>query len=380
MDNRQLAYDNLMVLAEKQGYVTFDNIMDCADEYSLPIQDFDWLSSSIPTRGVLIYSEVPAHTTLAEDDDYDDYAQSDYEVVYERIIELSPSLDPFVSFVKSVIPPQRGEINQLKYQIVDGNLYARDRMIEMHLRLALRVALQRAEAYDLDIEDAVGDALIGLVTAVDKYDPDTAGAFASYASLWILQNISREQSTQRPFIYYPAHKKEDYFTLYPLIKRHGCIGCEQINKCPIAISIVKKRIECSEEGASKVLEQMMQDTSLDMLIDQFNECAIDHEYADIDIGDIICYISYETAISAEEALSSVNAKLLHEEISNITDNLTPKEARVIRLRYGLDGHARTLEEVGDIFGVTRERIRQIESKALRKMKNPLYLKRLEDYL
>lgn len=90
--------------------------------------------------------------------------------------------------------------------------------------------------------------------------------------------------------------------------------------------------------------------------------------------------SYETAISAEEALSSVNAKLLHEEISNITDNLTPKEARVIRLRYGLDGHARTLEEVGDIFGVTRERIRQIESKALRKMKNPLYLKRLEDYL
>ena len=195
----------------------------------------------------------------------------------------------------------------------------------------------------MDIEDAVGDALIGLVTAVDKYDPDTAGAFASYASLWILQNISREQSTQRPFIYYPAHKKEDYFTLYPLIKRHGCIGCEQINKCPIAISIVKKRIECSEEGASKVLEQMMQDTSLDMLIDQFNECAIDHEYADIDIGDIICYISYETAISAEEALSSVNAKLLHEEISNITDNLTPKEARVIRLRYGLDGHAAYLK-------------------------------------
>ena len=95
-----------------------------------------------------------------------------------------------------VIPPQRGEIRQLKYQIVDGNTYARERMIEMHLRLALRVALQRAETYDMDIEDAIGYACIGLVIAVDKYDPDTSGAFASYASLWMIQNISRVQSTQ----------------------------------------------------------------------------------------------------------------------------------------------------------------------------------------
>lgn len=87
----------------------------------------------------------------ADNDEYDDFAQSDYEAVYTKIIELSPSLEPFVNDVRNIIPPQRQEINQLKYQIVDGNDYARSRMIEMHLRIALKLALQRAEAFDMDI-------------------------------------------------------------------------------------------------------------------------------------------------------------------------------------------------------------------------------------
>ena len=78
--------------------------------------------------------------------------------MYDRIVELSPSLETFVNFVRTVVPPQWGEIKQLKYQVVDGNSYARARMIEMYLRLALRYALQRAEMFDMDIEDAVGYA------------------------------------------------------------------------------------------------------------------------------------------------------------------------------------------------------------------------------
>ena len=253
MENRQTAYEKLIELAEKQGYVTFDNIMDCADEYSLPIQDFDWLSNSITTRGILVYSEAPTRNVPSDEDDFDDFAQSDYDAVYTRIIELSPSLESFVSYVRMVIPPQKGEIRQLKYQIVDGNTYARERMIEMHLRLALRVALQRAETYDMDIEDAIGYACIGLVIAVDKYDPDTSGAFASYASLWMIQNISRVQSTQRPLIYYPVHQKEGYFAMYPVLKAHDCIGCERLNECAYAISMVQEKIECSPDEAKRSL-------------------------------------------------------------------------------------------------------------------------------
>lgn len=370
MENRQTAYENLIVLAERQGYVTFENIMDCADEYSLPIQDFDWLSNSITTRGILVYSEAPAHNVSSEEDDFDDFAQSDYDAVYTRIIELSPSLESFVSYVKSVIPPQRGEIGQLKYQIVDGNAYARERMIEMHLRIALRVALQRAETYDMDIEDAVGYACIGLVTAVDKYDPDTSGAFASYASLWIIQNISRAQSTQRLLVYYPIHQKEGYFTMYPLLKSQGCIGCERLKNCAYAVSVVLEKIECSLEEAKNVLDQMISDARIEDLLGLYVNEDDEDSPRDTNIGTILGNLSSETILSNEDALSAVQKKTLQEEVASILSKLTTKEEQVLRLRYGFDGRERTLEEVGTEFNVTRERIRQIEGKALRKLRHP----------
>lgn len=129
-DKSQEAYNYLIYLASSQGYVTFDEIMDCADKHSLPIQDFNWLCNAITSRGIIVYNEIPSSLVAADNDEYDDFGQSDYEAVYTRIIELSPSLEPFVNDVRNIIPPQRQEINQLKYQIVDGNDYARSRMIE----------------------------------------------------------------------------------------------------------------------------------------------------------------------------------------------------------------------------------------------------------
>jgi len=146
-DNRQEAYNYLINLASKDGYVTFDNVMDCADNYSLPIQDYNWLCNSIASNGIIIYNEAPSSVPATDNDEYDDFAQIDYEAVYNRIIELSPSLEQFVNDVRNIIPPQRQEINQLKYQIIDGNKYARSRMIEMHLRIALKLALQRADVF-----------------------------------------------------------------------------------------------------------------------------------------------------------------------------------------------------------------------------------------
>lgn len=378
-DKRQFAYEELIALAEKQGYVTFDNIMDCADDYSLPIQDFDWLSNSITTRGILVYSDVPSHQAPTDDEEYDDYAQSDYEAVYTRILELSPSLDSLVSYVKTVMPPQRSEIKQLKYQIVDGNSYARERMIEMHLRLALRVALQRAEAYDMDIEDAVGYAYTGLIVAVDKYDPDTSGAFDSYAALWILQNISREQSTQRPLVYYPVHKKEDYFTMYPILKTHGCIGCDNLRRCMEARELVLNKIGCSDEEATKILEQMVPDERIDDLFEAYTDDMDEPIQKDISLGVLLSYISSETIASEDDAFIYMQNRMLAEDIHESLSTLAPKEERVLRLRYGLEGHECTLEEVGAIFNVTRERIRQIEARAMRKLRHPSRSKKLKEY-
>lgn len=379
-DSRQSAYEHLIVLANKQGYVTFDDIMDCADKYSLPIQDFDWLSNSITTRGILVYSDAPTHASQSDDEEYDDFAQSDYDAVYDRIITLCPSLGSFVSAIKSIPPPQRGEIKQLKYQIVDGNTYARNRMIEMHLRLALRIALQRAETYEMDIEDAIGYACLGLITAVDKFDPDSSGAFASYAVLWILQNISREQPTLRPLIYLPSHLKEHYFTMLPILKSHGCIGCENLLQCNEALQMVTKRINCSEKDATRILKQMIPDEQLDTLLEVYTNEVCEYTSMDPNVAETLRHLSTESILDDESMSLSAQNKMLKEELIVVLSTLSPREEKILRLRYGFDGREKTLEEIGAELHVTRERIRQIELRALRKLRHPSRAHRLMRFL
>ena len=191
-DNRQDAYAYLLNLATQQGYVTFDNIIDAADRWELPINEVDWLSNSITTRGILVYDEAQEKANRVNDDDeYSDYAQSDYEAVFKMVVELEPSLKPFIDEIKMIRPPQFRELSGIIYQAKEGNECARNRIVEMHLRIAFRIGLQRAEQYDADLVDFIGDACVGLLTAVDRYDPYTSGPFDSYASLWMLQNISR---------------------------------------------------------------------------------------------------------------------------------------------------------------------------------------------
>ena len=382
-DKNQEAYNYLIYLASSQGYVTFDEIMDCADKHSLPIQDFNWLCSAITSRGIVVYNETPSSLleTDTDNDEYDDFAQSDYEEVYTRIVELSPSLEPFVNDVRNIIPPQRQEINQLKYQIVDGNDYARSRMIEMHLRIALKLALQRAEAFDMDIEDAIGYACIGLIMAVDKYEADTSKAFSSYASLWILQSISRKQSTRRHLIYYPVHQKEKYFSMYPSLKKYGCIECPDLVKCEKVRQMIMDKLECSDKDAEMIAMQMIPDSSFEEFIVQNNEKYNICQCQEGIIDRTRDYIAHNTIILEEDALQTVYNKLLYEQIADVFSCLTDRERKVLYLRFGLKGGIpRTLEEVAQHLNLTRERVRQIEGKSLSKLRNWGKREKIKDFL
>ena len=136
-DNRQDAYAYLLDLAARQGYVTFDDIIGVAERWSLPINEVDWLSNSIMTRGILVYDEAPEkQNRVGEDDEYSDYAQIDYESIFNRIVELEPSLQRFVDDVRQIKPPQFRELLRIIYQAKEGNGYARNRIVEMHLRFA----------------------------------------------------------------------------------------------------------------------------------------------------------------------------------------------------------------------------------------------------
>ena len=378
-DNRQETLAYLLEQAEKQGYVTFDNIMDCADANSLPIKDFDWLTSAITTRGILVYDEALANRTVSnqDDDDFDDYAQSDYEAVYNRIIELEPGLEDFVTAVRNIVPPQWREFSTLKHQVLEGNQHARDRMIEMHLRIALRIALQRAEAYDMDIVDAVGEACVGLITAVDKYDPDTNGPFGSYAAMWVLQNISRRQPTRRPLMYYPVHKKDPFFSAYPTLKECGYINEPELFEKEDVIQLLSNRLSFTKEQTEDVLSAATPFESFEELYSMFFEnIDVFEKHESDDEMEMPRELITECDLDDQVA-----ATMLKDQIDEVLWTLTDRERRVLDLRYGLtDGQERTLEEVGQEFEVTRERVRQIEAKALRKLRHPSRSRKLRDYL
>lgn len=371
------ALANLIQLSSEKGFLVFDDIYDEADKWALSIRDVDYLSSSIVTRGILVYDEAPVTNAAgSSEDDYDDYAQRDYEAVFNRVIELDPDLEDFINAVRAVVPPQAREMDQLKYQVQEGNLYARERVIQMHLRFAVRIALQRAETYDCEISDTLQEALIGLVTAVDKYDPDSSGPFGSYASLWILQNIGRAQATQRPAVYYPVHKKEGYFTMYPILKENGYLDSD-IWTDPEVRRIIQDRLGCGINQAEDIIRQSMPIESLDDIYEMFLKNIEENEKQ----NQVICNRCADAFYWHDVYYEKIEKELLRKIIKEVMEGLRSREKEIIRARYGFDdGMEKTLEEIGHIMGVSRERIRQIESKAMKKLRQSAIMEKLKDFL
>ena len=377
-DVRQEALKKLLERADLQGYITFDNIMDCADAHSLPIQDFDWLTSTISTRGIIVYDEDPTKRTVLEQDDdgFDDYAQCDYEAVYSRIVEMDDSLRNFVSDVRNIVPPQRREFDTIKYQVREGNQHARERMIEMHLRIALRMALQRAEMFDMEIQEAVGEACVGLVIAVDKYNPDLNGPFGSYAAMWILQNLSRRQPTQRSLVYYPVHKKECYYSFYSLLKNKNLIDEDGFVDDEFLREIVKTTLSFSDEQINEVVMMSTPLESLEEMIDRMLDVETDRKKNEIERYQIHMSKAFQI-VDVEQVIEE---RSLREIIGEMILTLSDREALALIMRFGLDGeNEKTLDQIGKTCSITRERARQIINKALTKLRLPSNRRQLLDY-
>lgn len=371
-DKREQAYQYLVKLSEQQGYVLFDDIMYSADKWLLPIQDVDWLSNYITTRGILVYDTIPATARIEDNEEVDDYAQIDYDAVFDRVIKLDPSLEPFISEIRNIKPPQTHEMNQLKYQVQEKNLYARQRVIEMHLRVAVRIAQQRVEQYDCDMADTLQEACLGLIYAVDKYDPDSSGPFSSYASLWILQNIIRTQSTQRPLIHYSFHKKEDYFTMYPIIKAKGFFDWDKGLQSDDVRKLIIEKLGCTRGRAEDVIKQCLPVEPLEEAYSMFLKNIDDSEKHGVS-----SLINQEESFYDIDSIRKTENDIFRGEVNQIVDGLKPREQQVIRERYGFnDGREKTLQEVGNMLGLTRERVRQIESKTLKKL---LLLMKAKDF-
>ncbi len=288
------------------------------------------------------------------------------EVVVEDPNALAETFkldDPMRMYLKEIgkIPllSQEKEL-ELAKRMADGDEEARHQMAEANLRLVVSIA-KRYVGRGMQLLDLIQEGNMGLIKAVEKFDYTKGYKFSTYATWWIRQSISRAIADQARTIRIPVHMVE---TINKVLRTaHSMV--QDLGRDPTADEIAKQ-MDMPVEKVAEILKMAQEPVSLETPVG---------EEDDSHLGDFI-----QDQKIAEPA-EAVSFNLLHEQLEKLLEGLSPREATVLRMRFGLvDGRPYTLEEVGKEFNVTRERIRQIESKALRKLRHPSRSKLLRDFL
>lgn len=363
---------NLLALANDKGYLTFDDILDAASTSLLSLSEIDRLSDNLQSLGVLLYETEPERQE-DDSDAYSDYSRTDYGAIFSEITSLSDAVSPLIELVKEILPPQFGEVQSLVEQLQYDNNYARERLVLSHLRIALKIALSVSKQYSYNIEDAVSASFIGLMEAVEHFDPNGFSAFQSYASMWIQQNIHRYCSPVWLEYYCPVHIKEKIFPI--LLQYNNNLGTTIYEDSfdPQIVHTIADDNELSTSQVERILRfaytQMYGRLEV-ILTSEADDCSSIEDEVD-DIKDLL--------IAKDDLFEIVSMKLLRETLEQLLDDFTPRERQIIRMRFGFDGSPLTLEEVGRLFDITRERVRQIENKCIRRLRHPYRAKRIRDF-
>lgn len=251
-------------------------------------------------------------------------------------------------------------ITNLMVQAKSGNDYARNRLIEMLMKIAIKMALNFTEKYHTDLGDTIQYAFEGLIIAYEKFEIGRQDNFTTYAPWWIRQNLHRTIDVCYG-LHTPAHYDERLMAILDIYNEHYYYSCNKYDICPEFIRIVCDKLEISEKQAKQCLSYMQEPICIDELVKTEDTSLL--------------------SWTNDEITNEVAYCLMKDQMQDVLYTLTPRESNVIKMRFGLDdGYEKSLEEVGKVFGVTRERIRQIEAKALRKLRHPSRSKKLKNYL
>ena len=304
---------------------------------------------------------------LADDDDDDRFLKDDEEEDIDLdaidLLEGIGTEDPVRMYLKEIgtVPLLTAdEEMELAMRKAEGDESAKDRLIEANLRLVVSIA-KRYTGRGMSFLDLVQEGNLGLIKGVEKFDYTKGYKLSTYATWWIRQSVTRALADQARTIRVPVHMVE---TINKMSKMQRKLTLE-LGYEP-SVSELSEALEMSEDKVMEIMQIAREPASLETPIG---------EEDDSNLGDFVA----DTNVLTPEG--NVESVMLREHIDALLGDLKERERQVIVLRFGLeDGHPRTLEEVGKEFNVTRERIRQIEAKALRKLRNPVRSKRIRDFL